>query len=504
MKQQMPPVAQFNLQGAGQSNQSNQPNIPPTKTSQKMPAVASFSLAGANTNQQPQDFGHKSLDFAKGVGDFFFPIVGDISADIQGKSNKTFLQQTGDAALSVLPFIPGLGEGGEALRGIGAAAEGVKALEGGADIAKSTGLLSKAGDFIKGSTVAKGALTGYGAGVASNLSQGQGVGQSLMPNLNTVGGAVLGGGTAGLLKGLGLGEGTLQKGATEDITKVLNPTTKENKFLTQKIAPRLASEGIVSTSREGLLAKYEANMGKASDALEAAYSKLPQDAKFETTNLFDVLNKKIDDLHINGSVPSAAQNKVNALQNMMRDLSNVGVQVSADGQHVYSDVANIRSLRQILDDQIGKGFAFNDLDNAAKSAQKQLSNSIRSEFAKQYPDIADLNKNFNFWSNASKVLDDTIQRKTGQTGLMRKGFSALVGAGGGIPSGHPIIGAAIMKSLSDFIESPAWHTTSALLKSKLASALESQDSNGITKILKAVSLPAVTSLMGQPFFNQAR
>ena len=93
MKQQMPPVAQFNLQGAGQSNQSNQPNIPPTKTSQKMPAVASFSLAGANTNQQPQDFWHKSLDFAKGVGDFFFPIVGDISADIQGKSNKTFLQQ---------------------------------------------------------------------------------------------------------------------------------------------------------------------------------------------------------------------------------------------------------------------------------------------------------------------------------------------------------------------------------------------------------------------------
>lgn len=476
-------------------------NTTPTPSAPvKMTRAEYQTKYGEIPENTPQTKKFDSTGMFKDIGNFLFPIVGDIKHDIeQGtfKGNgKSILQQVGDLGLSALPFIPGLGEVGEGAR------VGEAALEGGADVAKSSGLIDKGLGLIKGSPVAKGVLTGYGAGVASNLSQGQGLGQSFMPNANTIGGTIVGGGTAGLIKGLGLGEKTLQNSATEDITKILNPTTKENKLLTQKIAPELAQKGIISASREGLLAKYEANMGKAGDALEAGYDALPSNAKMEVTNLFDNLNKKIDDLHINGIVPSSAQDKVNALQNMMRDLSNIGVETSLDGQKVFADVDNVRSLRQILDDNIKKNFAFSNLDSAVKDSQKQLANGIRSEFASQYPDIAKLNKDFNFWSNATKVLQDTVDRKTGQTGLLRKGISAGVGAVSGLPSGHPIIGGTVMKLLSDFIESPAWHSTSALLKSKLATALINQDSNLLTGILKSISVPATASKLAQPLLNQ--
>jgi len=136
-----------------------------------------------DTSNAPESLLQKAGDVAKGVGNFLFPVIGDIVSAIQGKGNgKTVLQVAGDVGLSALPFIPGLGEVGLA----GKTAEGA-------------GLLAK----VASSPVARGALTGYGAGVASNLSQGQGIGQALTPNLSNVGGAVLGGAAPVAMKALG-------------------------------------------------------------------------------------------------------------------------------------------------------------------------------------------------------------------------------------------------------------------------------------------------------------
>lgn len=469
------------------TNGGNQPSIP-SQSSEKGLTADQLSSMGAKPGlsqsqpspqeNQDQSLGGKILGGAKAVGNFLFPVVGDIVNDFKRKSDKTALQQTGDLALSILPFIPGLGEVGEALRGGKLAAEGVEA---GADIAKGTGLLSKAG----AKTVAKGAGYGYGTGVASNLSQGQSIGQSIKPGLGNITGAVLGGAGSGLIKGLGIGEKSIANSATEDIEKVLSPTTKANKAITQKIAPELAKKGIIASSREGLLEKYQGNMQQAGEALEAGYQKLPDEAKFEVTNLLGNLNKKIDELHINGVVPSASQDKVNALTKMTQDLANIGLTDSPDGQQVFSSVDNVRKLRKILDDTVSnKNFAISDLDNANKMARKELANSIREEFAKQYPDIAKLNRDFSFWAKASGVLEDAISRKTGQTGIVRKGLAAGIGAVGGLSQGHPFLGAATTKLFSDFLESPAFHTASASIKSKIASMIESGDSAGLSRLIK--------------------
>lgn len=484
----MPPVAQFKLPTPGQQNSPQQSAAP-----QSAPPVAQFSLPNSSgSSPAPQTLGQQAVGAAGAVGNFLFPVAGDIKNVLSGTNTKTPLQIVGDTALSALPFVPGLGEVGEGLRGADAALEGANA-------ASKTGLLGKA----LASPLVKNAGIGYGAGVASNLSQGKSIGQSISPNLNNVGGAVVGGVAGKLLGGLGGGSGALSDSAAQDITKVLAPTTKADKLATQEIAPQLAQKGIVSPTREGLLSKYQNQLGVVGEKLEGAYEQLPEDAKFEVTNLFDTLQKKVDGLMVNGTVPSAAQSKVNALQNMMKDLANTGISTSEDGSQVFSDVANVRKLRQILDSG-KKNFSFTDLDTANNMAQKQLANSIREEFGNQFPDIAKLNKDYNFWSKATDVLSNTITRKTGQSGLLSKARAEGAGAvAGQVLSGHPLIGGIVGRIINEVAQSPALHTASALVKSKLAEALSKGDAVGATQIIQnlAKATPAVASEGYQGLLN---
>lgn len=150
----------------GQSTGQNSMSAPPPAAG--LP-VTPLDTSIVNAPPLPPPSASGGLDLIKKGVNFLFPIAGDIYHDIKGDSKKTALQQVGDAGLSALPFIPGLGEAGEAARG--------------------AGLVGK----LAGSAVAKGAVAGYGAGVSSNLSQGKDIPTSLMPGVETIGGAVLGG-----------------------------------------------------------------------------------------------------------------------------------------------------------------------------------------------------------------------------------------------------------------------------------------------------------------------
>jgi hypothetical protein len=145
----------------------------------------------------------------KGIGNFLFPIVGDVANDITGKNNKTLLQQGADLGLSALPFVPGLGEVGEGVRGAGAVAEGAAdlganaALEGGT--AATTGAADQAPSIFSRATaspVGRGAIAGYGTGVLSNLSQGKSIGSSFQLNPTNVISSVIGGGVPLAISGL--------------------------------------------------------------------------------------------------------------------------------------------------------------------------------------------------------------------------------------------------------------------------------------------------------------
>lgn len=468
------PVAPGQTQQPSAGSTGLQPPTPPAGTGQSnIPSTDQSQNPGFLSKLSSGDYGGAAVDAAKGVGNFLFPIVGDVYHDVKGDNKKTGLQQAADAGLSALSIIPGIGELG-------------KGAEAAVDVAKAAPSLA--------GILGKGAAYGAGAGGLSSIGAGNTDIGSIAKDAAI--GGITGGATGGLLGRLGGGSSALNKSATEDIVKVLAPTGKTDKLLTQEIAPQLAKSGITAASREGLLSKYEALKGSAGEALESGYDALPKNAKVEVGGLFDTLQQKIDKLTINGSVPSAAAPKVAALQNMMKDLANIGIESSSDGSKVFADVGNVRQLRQILDNTISKNFGLTELDGATKAAQKTLANSIRGAFSQQYPDIAKLNKDFNFWSNATKVLQNTIDRKTGQTGLLRKGLAEGVGAAGGLMSGHPIIGAGVMRVLSDFVSSPAYHTVSAALKSKIANAFEKGDYIGASKFMQG-AINATPSLVGR-------
>lgn len=202
------------------------------------------------TGTNPQSIGTQLANTAKGVGNFLFPAVGDVYNDLTGNNQKSALQQIGDVGLTALPFIPGLGEAGEAARGAEAVGEGAETAAPAA-----SGLLGK---FL-GSSVAKNTALGYGAGVASNLSQGQGVGQALTPQLSNLGGAVLGGGSAALLNKLaggGTDQGVIDKlqgiwgdafGATKTGIKGASRLNADTDVLPEKF---LANAGIVPETEE--------------------------------------------------------------------------------------------------------------------------------------------------------------------------------------------------------------------------------------------------------------
>lgn len=163
------------------------------------PTPYSNNQTSGDDTQDNQNQPDNALTSVLKFGNFLFPIAGDIYNDFTGKNNKTALQQTGDLALSALPFIPGLGEVGEGAKaGVRAAELGTELAGQGAEQVAKTGL-SK---FIA-NPIVKNAAVGYGAGIANNLSQGKSIGESVGPNVNTLGGAVLGGGTSALLDNLG-------------------------------------------------------------------------------------------------------------------------------------------------------------------------------------------------------------------------------------------------------------------------------------------------------------
>lgn len=236
-------------------------------------------LAEDATGTNPDSIDTQVENTVKGVGNFLFPAVGDIYNDVTGQNKKTALQQAGDVGLSVLPFIPGLGEAGEYARGAELAGEA------GADAVKGGGLLSKVASLP---TAVKGAGVGYGAGVASNLSQGQSLGQAVTPNAATIGGAVLGGAAPLALKGLG---GIATKAAGID----------------PQIETKLTQLGVEGNSENATLYDQYMQAAKA----HATNGEVPAPENMAADNI-DQASAKIDQMASQASKEVGAANKAAA------------------------------------------------------------------------------------------------------------------------------------------------------------------------------------------------
>jgi hypothetical protein len=269
----------------------------------------------------------------------------------------------------------------------------------------------------------------------------------------------------------------LRSSAQKNYEDILNPTKQTTKYQTQKIMPQLMEERPIAMTRKGLAAKAGGQAEQAGQGIETTVSNLT--GTTTTAPIVEALQKlkaqyRVNDVSLRPEVDSA--------------IDSVSSQISAMGSDI--SLQDAVKARRILDNAVAeaKGYQGAQLSDASMAAiRKETANSLRSELGKASPDLAALNAKFHFWNTLNDVLEQTIQRKTGQasTGLLPTIETAAAGsaglAKGGLKTGGSY--AAAMYVLGKAIRSTGWRTVSAATKLSIADALSSGNFGAVSELL---------------------
>jgi hypothetical protein len=270
----------------------------------------------------------------------------------------------------------------------------------------------------------------------------------------------------------------LKQSAAKNYQDVLNPTRIDTKYQTQKIMPQLVKEAPVAMTRQGLAEKAAGQADIAGQQIEQTVSGLQGSMK--TQPVIDGLENLRQKYQVNGvSLRPEVDGAINALQDQLRGISQPadvpgGAAGPGEASISYQDVVK---ARRILDQAVAEvgGYQGRPLsDTSMANIRKATANSFREELGNASPDLAAVNAKFHFWNTLNEVLEQTIQRKTGQVNALPKMETVIAGAGG-LASGGGLTAAlgfgAAMKALGSAFRSTGWRTVSAATKSSIADSL---------------------------------
>lgn len=312
---------------------------PPTpKPAPEAPATAgpsNFGTAGATgPGGGPPLSGNFAENISKlpgelgDIGGKLLPILPDLINDIQGKNDKTALQQVGDAGLSALWFLPF----GDIAEGLGAAGE---ALGLGANIAKPA------------AQIATGLATGYAGDVSSNLSEGKTGASVATPGMGTV----LGGG----LSAAALGAGALynkflgQQNAVEKVQSIWEDAAGSTKTGIKNMS-QTASKGLTANP------EFLANAGI-----------LPETSEVNGRVVFNTGE--------DSAAQQTIQNRIKALSEL-RDasLDHGPIQDLGEGMtaHYEAPTVNFEDLRQQMLSQAEKDYSGTAMNTAKAQINAEM------------------------------------------------------------------------------------------------------------------------------------
>lgn len=408
-------LQQLQKMGASQIGSSSGPssqNTPSKGVSiQQLQSMgAQPGVSNAPSQNQPNQstassVGNKILGGAKAVGNFLFPVAKDIYTDYTNPKSqtKTPLQQVGDLVLSVLPFIPGLGEAGEGARGAAAVGEGAEAV---ADASKGTGVMGK----LLSSPVTKAAGVGYGAGVASNLSQGQSPEQAISPNAGTIGGAVTGGAVSGIGSLLGsIGDrislGVIKPSATDIKDGFSLQTIKDNNLGGSLNATLTKTKSLMSDLTNQLKQKLEGSNS--------------------SIDLADVFDKTTKDLTSqNGSLSNFGQNS-----GISRSLQKLQDEVLTANPTGSLSIPDAQTVKQAAGGMGAWQYGSADPDaTAMETVYNKFYNNLKTSIEKNSPSgVKDINSKL---SDLIPVMNAVIRRIpiADRSGITLSDMVGLVGS----------------------------------------------------------------------------
>jgi hypothetical protein len=282
----------------------------------------------------------------------------------------------------------------------------------------------------------------------------------------------------------GLSQGAadlLNSSATKNYQDVLNPTKVTTKYQTGKIMPQLLEEKPIAMTRKGLQEQAAAQAEEAGQQIEQTVSGLQ--GKMSTQPVIDGLQNLKKGFQVNGvSLRPEVDSAIDAVSQQMQAL----------GPDI--PLQDAVKARRILDSAVAEvgGYQGKPLsDTSMANVRKAAANSIRSELGQASPDLAAVNAKFHFWNTLSDVLEQTIQRKTGQVGALSKVETVVAGAGG-LANGGGLSGAAgyagAVNLLGKAIRSTGWRTVSAATKSSIADALANGQFDTVVGLLGKAGL----------------
>ena len=351
-------------------------------------------------------------------------------------------------------------------------------------------------------------LEGLGAATVAGIQSG---GDPIaMRNAALTGGA-LSAGTGILAAGVQPAAAMLAKSATKQYSRALDPGTKAARYLTERqVAPGLIERGVTATSLGNLEQKAAAQLGYYGQKIADAWANLPPGTKVVAD---DVITKLDDDILKHTVVTSAgarvpiaggeAKRAIGQIQDIQNMLIDVAEPNAATGQ-LEIPIEKLRDLRDVWGNfaaEAGK-YQGKTLGEASKAAiQGKAADRLRAILGQNQPDIAALNKEYNFWKNTETVAHEGAQREVGKSkGLVRRAAGYL-GAAGGFASGGVlggVIGKVALDKLEQAASSTAWNTVSAVTKDRIAKALASGNRGMAEFYIGKAAKAAATSAAASP------
>lgn len=426
--------------------------------------INSAQASTGSQNTAPESTLQKAGDVAGAVGNFLFPVASDIYDAATGKGNgKTALQVAGDTAMSVLPFVPGLGEVGEAAKGADALAEGAEA-------AKGSGILSKVGSLAADHPIASGALSGYGTGVASNLQQGQSLGQSLNPlNLQNVISTSTGGVAgavfpklAGLIGGSATESGAL-KAVQDNLSDEMGRTVPGRTLMSNLPAGGKRAVQLIASS--GAIPEVSGNNFAVDDAIDKLQGRIGQLGQARASAIEKVApTTALDDLAAaaKAKITSAPEDATDAEKHltMQRTFSGEAQNMSSKIDKIVADIKATTGKTELTAPEleafkeaqmsnsgifkrtgaIGDENAASLLGGVAKDKIENLANEAG------FPGMKEYNQYIKDHYDSIKVLQRLGKQtiKGGRLGnMLRSHTMGLIGAAAGAPFGGGLVGSLV-------------------------------------------------------------
>ena len=256
---------------------------------------------------------------------------------------------------------------------------------------------------------------------------------------------------------------SIEKTAADRVSEALNPTKQDMKAITDKIADDFVQRWLI-WSRESLYKRSENEIKKRWSRIEEFIQDKWLQWNIQSSDLWKFVDELIDWV----VTPWKEGATVVLDPQQYKELISMKDMIWQLDDSIPMDQA--RQIRQVLDWVVErwKWFGVEDATKVKTNLNKKFTDLIRSEIAKQNPDLAWLNKEYSFWKNLNTVLDETIQRKRPQSWWLRRAVWALSAGMQQWWILNQIWSYILTKWFLDLTSSATWKTLSAQIRRRVA------------------------------------